>query len=90
MICKVCRFEKEDESVNNEVCESCYRYMKVNKNIMKFAILMIEHDIDFSIETFGNGEGRFINFGEGIVLNFHNAGRIAFEYDKDLLEENKE
>jgi len=58
-----------------------------NKKIQEFASLFIKHDINFKILIFGSGEGKYFNFGNGITLNFYDAGRISFEYDEDCKED---
>ena len=64
------------------LCLRCAKFKEIKKQMSRFSKLFIENDINFKIEDFGDGTGKFFDLGEGIYLNFYEAGRICFEYDK--------
>jgi len=80
--CENCNTEIE----KGKICGNCKEIMLVKKKMKDFSNIFIDNEMEFEIKMFGDGTGYFFDFKDGIVLNFHNAGRIHFEYDKELNE----
>ena len=80
MICKTCRQTIEE----GDLCDRCFEIKIANEYAQGIIPFLLEHNIEFSKKDFGDASGFYLDLGDGITLNFHHAGRVAFEYDEEL------